>query len=387
MMNRSQLIGLALVSTTIISCASVNIDSSPCAKAYYYGNYSDAIPICLESAIAGNAQSQLYLAQMYYNGLGVHNLNKAIHWYQEAAKNGNPDAEFFVGYMYGHGTLMETESQRAANWYRKAAAQGNYLASTQMAWRYSVGLDDRGLVHNEFGLNDNGLVNNSPANPYAVESNNWYKKAISQARKKIAQDIRNANAGDAGSQCELADFYNDGININNQDVLLADPLKSRYWAKTAAAQGATCGEYRLGLNTLYSWTESSNQVKPSVAQIQYGISLLTKAADKGNLNAMDSLGLLYSDGWQLIPNDKNKARGYFTRAAKLGNPDSQYHLADLYYYGQGITRDTCEAYRWYNAAANQATKDDYLSIQAISRALSLYMGYMNAHKSCKYLNQ
>ena len=387
-MKYSQLFGLAVISTAVISCASVKIDNSPCAKAYYFDSYSNAIPICMESAITGNAQAQLYLAQMYYNGLGIRNLTKAIHWYQEAAKNGNPEAEYFVGFMYNYGTIMESGTQRAATWYRKASAQGVAMATAKMAWRYSVGLDDYGLVHNEYGLDDDsGFVTNDPANPYAVESNNWYRKAIKQALKNIATNQRSAEAGDAGSQCTLAQYYKDGININNQDVLIADSGKSQFWAKAAATQGATCGEYQLGLDILYGWAESENPHKPTPAQIQTGIDWLTKAANKGDLNALDKLGSLYIDNWHLVPRDTNTAMKYFAQAAKLGNPSSQYHLAEMYFYGIGITRDTCEAYRWYSAAANQATKDNYLSIQAISQALSLDMGYLNARKPCKYLNQ
>lgn len=387
-MKKSISLILTIITLPIIGgCASANVDKTPCGIAFYHDNATKAMQLCQESAQQGSSNAELYVARMYYNGFGVRDLQQAIRWYQKAANSGNPDAEYFVGFMYGHGTLMETESQRATNWYRKASAQGNFLATSEMAWRYSVGLDDSGLVHNEYGLDDSGFVTNDSANPYAVESNNWYKKAISQAQQRIAQDTRNAKAGDAASQCTLAHFYKYGININNQDVLVEDSDKSQFWTKAAAAQGATCGEFQLGLDILYGWAESENPQRPTSAQIQAGIDWLTKAANKGDLNALDSLGVLYTTNSQLIPNDKSKAMAYFLRAAKQGNPDSQYHLADMYYYGNGTTRDTCEAYRWYSAAANQATKDNYLSIQAISQALSLDMGYMNAHKPCKYLNQ
>ncbi len=54
-----------------------------------------------------------------------------------------------------------------------------------------------------------------------------------------------------------------------------------------------------------------------------------KAADQGDPNAMQNLGLLYGQG-MLVPKDPAKARDMFQKAADKGMPTSQTIMAGLY---------------------------------------------------------
>ena len=49
---------------------------------------------------------------------------KAVEWYQKAAEQGLPEAQFFLGIMYGNGSGVAQSDDKAFEWIQKAAAQG-----------------------------------------------------------------------------------------------------------------------------------------------------------------------------------------------------------------------------------------------------------------------
>lgn len=51
---------------------------------------------------------------------------------QQAAKNGNPDAEYALGYMYYYGQKVPQNNEAARAWIQKAAAQGQPQAMTAL---------------------------------------------------------------------------------------------------------------------------------------------------------------------------------------------------------------------------------------------------------------
>ena len=65
-----------------------------------------------KAAKQGNADAQRYLGSMYNNGDGVkQSYKKAGEWYAKAAKQGNADAQCILGFMYynGHGVKQSYE--------------------------------------------------------------------------------------------------------------------------------------------------------------------------------------------------------------------------------------------------------------------------------------
>ena len=49
----------------------------------------------------------------------------AVKWYLLAAKKGNVDAQFNMGYMFENGFGVVKDCNRAEEWYTKAAYQGD----------------------------------------------------------------------------------------------------------------------------------------------------------------------------------------------------------------------------------------------------------------------
>ena len=88
-------------------------------------DYQKAVAWYQEAAKQRQAYAQTNLGAMYQNGLGVdQDYQAAVAWYQEAAKQGQAYAQTNLGMMYQNGLGVDQDSQTAIGWFQKAAEQG-----------------------------------------------------------------------------------------------------------------------------------------------------------------------------------------------------------------------------------------------------------------------
>jgi TPR repeat protein len=79
--------------------------------------------------------------------------------------------------------------------------------------------------------------------------------------------------------------------------------------------------------------------------------LYLKAAEGGDVQAMNTYALLAKDGIGIERNDQEAAR-WFLKAAEAGNEAAMTNLGGLYEAGRGATKDAAEAARWYRRAVD-----------------------------------
>ena len=77
---------------------------------------------------------------------------------------------------------------------------------------------------------------------------------------------------------------------------------------------------------------------------------LKKAAEQGYVRAQFDLGLMYASGYGVTKNIPEAIKWYRV-AAQQGNPEAQYFLGRMYHKGQGLTQSNEEAKKWYKVAA------------------------------------
>jgi TPR repeat protein len=53
------------------------------------------------------------------------------------------------------------------------------------------------------------------------------------------------------------------------------------------------------------------------------------------------------------PADKKEAFAFYTKNAKLGDPESQFHLAEIYELGRGVKSDYSKSFKWLKESAVQ----------------------------------
>lgn len=84
---------------------------------------------------------------MYLNGHGVEqNFETAIKWFEKSSKQGNKDAQNYLGLMYYDGIGVRQNYIISAEWFEKAADQGHPSAMFMLGKMYR---DGEGVDFNE----------------------------------------------------------------------------------------------------------------------------------------------------------------------------------------------------------------------------------------------
>lgn len=129
---------------------------APVAFAYDSARLADALesltaesfPQWEAKARGGNAVAQDVVGMAYkYGEVTAQDHVKSLQWFLQAAEQGDADAQFNLGRIYGKATGFVYEKQRAAprddtvavKWYRKAADQGYAPAQLNLATMYLEG--------------------------------------------------------------------------------------------------------------------------------------------------------------------------------------------------------------------------------------------------------
>src|SRR5947209_11783133 len=115
------------------------------------------------------------------------------------------------------------------------------------------------------------------------------------AATDIADLTRKAEAGDANAQLQLADAYEKGIGVKQDDKLA------------------------------FQWRR--------------------KAADQGNAEAQNAVGVMYSLG-RGVEQSKEEALRWYKKAARQHLAKADYNVAISYYNGDGMEADLVRAYTW-----------------------------------------
>ncbi len=109
-------------------------------KAYKMGDYSTAVKEWQQAADQGDADAQYSLGFMYRKGQGIpQDYAEAVKWFRKAADQRNARAQLILGAMYDDGRGVPQDYAEAAKWYRKAADQGVAKAQLSLGVMYGIG--------------------------------------------------------------------------------------------------------------------------------------------------------------------------------------------------------------------------------------------------------
>lgn len=110
-----------------------------------------------KSAEQGYAKAQVVIGKMYERGLGTNEIiEEARKWYEIAAKNGHPSAQFNLGRIY-FSTGKKEDQAKGLTWYIAAAEQSHRKACNQLGLIYYQGIGvekniDQALEYFQRGL-------------------------------------------------------------------------------------------------------------------------------------------------------------------------------------------------------------------------------------------
>ena len=96
--------------------------------------YGDAMRWYGQASEAGDPEAQFYLGYIHDRGLhGANSLSEAIGWYRKAAAQGEVRAQFRLGLLFDSDPRLLRDPAQAQTWYEAAAAQGHAEAQFNLA--------------------------------------------------------------------------------------------------------------------------------------------------------------------------------------------------------------------------------------------------------------
>jgi|GEM_PF-1232539 len=117
------------------------------AKNHYWGigtdqSYSKALQLYLQAARQGDPEAQYISGGMYFKGLGAKkDLPMAFKLLHEAAKSGrsSPESQQIIGQAFLLGSGVPKNYDKARHWYALAAENGNKEAQNELGFMYFTG--------------------------------------------------------------------------------------------------------------------------------------------------------------------------------------------------------------------------------------------------------
>jgi len=250
----------------------------------------------IQAGEAGDATAKYQLGLMYQNGWGVEqDVAQARRWFEAAGQRGQASAQLALARLFE----ANGDYSSALSWYQQAAAEAQPAAYAALGYLYWMGL---GTSKDDFL----GLM--------------WTFKAV--------------EAGQVEALAKLG------------RIVVAEPSRIvQACLMKAAVGGEPDVAYALG-HHFHNAPEPERNVDAAIRQYQC-------AADHGHALAQCELGLIYSEGKDVIK-DMVKARDWFMQAADQGDAKAQWNLALMLISGTvGVKKDLKKAFLLCQKAAVQ----------------------------------
>lgn len=340
-------------------------------EAYDFKEYEDAAQWLRPWADSGQVEAQYRLGVLYENGQGVAKSleeakrwyrkaaeqnyararrrleslgdksagpvseSVALKWYQDLADQGEPDAQYNLGFIYETGFSVPKDDGKAAHWYEEAGEKKNIPAQLRLGLLYLAGA---GVKQSE------------------IQAAKWLQAAGKQGNK-------------------LASSINDQLLSGSSDLLinkveLAERIRSAsakdekkaiaILTEAVTAARTKMVDEKAARDTLLVKRKGIQSALEQDSSIEFGLdaegrrtlSWYQRSAERGLASAQFQLGKYYETGQQ-TPSDTKEAMRWYRSAAEQGYADAQYYLGMLYYYGIGIDREKVLAKSLMEASASQ----------------------------------
>ena len=187
----------------------------------------------LRLAKEGDLESQNFVALAYLHGTEVsRDLERAMHWFQEAGEGGHSQALYNLGILHQEGKFIQQDHEKAFGYYLKAARRGLPEAQMSLGWLYEGGL---------------GTVKNMKEAVYWYQRAATYGKAADRARSYYSKNLlahRDTQYlyGNIDAQFLLGKLFETGNEHLDADLNMAVE-----WYEDAAVRGDGASASRLAV--------------------------------------------------------------------------------------------------------------------------------------------
>ncbi|BCA53845.1 hypothetical protein W02_09850 [Nitrospira sp. KM1] len=124
--------------------------------------------------------------------------------------------------------------------------------------------------------------------------------------------------------------------------------------------------------------EKAGTLKPH-ADSELSVNDIRKAANAGNADARNKLGILYSEG-RGVGQSYVQAKQWFEKAAEQGHAGAQVNLGTLYLHGLGAPQSDQMALVWFRQAAKQGDSLAFAKLGLMfTQGRGVAQDYVQAH--------
>jgi uncharacterized protein len=225
------------------------------------------------------AQYRLGVSILKRNNLSPEDIQTALKWLRASAGQNNPNAAFYLGYLYEHGRFVARDYRLAFQNYEIAAKLQYSPAENNLGSLYQHG---QGVTKN------------------VGKAFEWY--------------LASAQHGDAVGQMNLASVYYLGSGVQR------DYKETVHWLRHASDSNLPEAENCLAYFYFYGVTVQRDYDEAA--------RLVRLAAQQGLPSAETNLGYLYETG-KGIPLDYVAAYTWYSRAISAGDNTGADHRKDL----------------------------------------------------------
>jgi len=276
--------------------------------------YSDDL---FNRATAGDIQSQYEMGRVLFSGAGIDkSVAMAQKWFQRAADQGHPGAQFFMGsILLDKKMCPKPDPEAGFNWLLKAANAGEPMAQARVSQCYK----------------DGSVTKIDP------------KACFDWAKKSADQNCAYGKMALAG--CYMNAFGTEG---NPQEAV---KLFKETGKDVPEAYGILGLLYANGLFVERSQEEAFKYYK--------------MAGDGGDLDSLYQVGLCYLNG---IGTSKDPALAFksFEGASKSGTAKHISQFAKCFESGTGTKQDTVKAIALYKTASDMGDDDAKIALKRLS---------------------
>jgi len=134
-------------------------------EAYSTGDYAKALGEFRSLADQGNPDGQYFLGFMYHNGFGVkRDQTEALNWFQKAAHQGDARAQYYVGIMYAAGQGAPKDLQMADMWLTLSASNPKSSYRDSLYTKEEIGKVEKKMTPEQIAQAKESVKNWKPQN-------------------------------------------------------------------------------------------------------------------------------------------------------------------------------------------------------------------------------
>ncbi len=317
----------------------------------------------LEEVSFGSVDPSVEEGKLYFYGLEDHpfDYDKAYELFSEGIDNGNGEAMYYLGEL----TLMSDDDKRfdkAVDLFESAADNGCYLGLLRWGMMFEQGESYDYDYSSAKELFEEAIEYGCVEANFGLGRLYHYGEGVKSDSKKAIEYYEKAMEGQAlnwvwEATCMIGDIYREGAGQIAQDY-----DKAMEYYTLAADQGSSFAMFKIG------WHLQLDLKNLSEAERWY-----EKAAELGNVRAMNSLGVMYHNGEGKTQN-YSKANEWYFKAVALGGRSSMRNLGINYKYGQGVSQNFQEAFNWFYSAAMAGHRE------AMAQVAFMYFNGQGANK-------